>query len=221
VVGSECVAITSRGELIMLDRQGFVFVAVPVKGSSAYKMTGRMFYVGPGRPLGFHVAGKWLYFCCSLKGLLRLNLGTGAIELLANAFQTLSIDSDRTHVLTPITYANDLDVASDGSVYFSSSADRIVTHTTWGNFYDTMRGYLLCACCGYDAGKLLVYNPSTRRTTVVLDGLGFANGVALSKDESWVAVVETNYARILRHWLKGPKVGETEILVDGLPGAAW
>jgi sugar lactone lactonase YvrE len=78
---------------------------------------------------------------------------------------------------------------------------------------------LLSAAYGEADGRLLVFHPASRRTTVVLDGLAFPNGVALSKDESWVAVVETNYARILRHWLKGPRAGETEVLVDGLPGA--
>lgn len=35
----------------------------------------------------------------------------------------------------------------------------------------------------------------------------YANGVALAKDESFVAVVETNRFRVLRYWLKGPRVG--------------
>ena len=45
-----------------------------------------------------------------------------------------------------------------------------------------------------------------------------ANGVALSEDEAWVAVVETYHARVLRHWLRGPRRGETEVLVERLPG---
>lgn len=58
----------------------------------------------------------------------------------------------------------------------------------------------------------------TRQTSVLLDGLAYANGVALSADESWVAVVETSLARVQRHWLRGPRAGQTEVLVDRLPG---
>ena len=51
---------------------------------------------------------------------------------------------------------------------------------------------------------IYIYNKSssqaTRRTSVLLEGLGFANGVALSKDEKWLLVAETKYARVLRYW---------------------
>jgi hypothetical protein len=108
VVGSECVGVTERGELIMLDRQGYVFRATPVKGSAKdYQLTGSSFYVGPGRPLGFQISGKWLYFCCSLKGLLRLHLDTGAIEVLANAIHnqvTSSHAGTGAVFVHPITY---------------------------------------------------------------------------------------------------------------------
>ncbi len=37
-------------------------------------------------------------------------------------------------------------------------------------------------------------------------GIYYANGVALSADESFVLVVETSGVRILKHYLQGPKV---------------
>ncbi|GFR47987.1 hypothetical protein Agub_g9811, partial [Astrephomene gubernaculifera] len=40
----------------------------------------------------------------------------------------------------------------------------------------------------------------------------------LGPDESWVAVVETSRLRVLRHWLKGPQAGTTDVLIDRLPG---
>lgn len=64
----------------------------------------------------------------------------------------------------------------------------------------------LCAVQGKASGRLLSYNPATRKTHVVTDGLWFANGVTLSKDESFVAVVETNVQRVHRVWVSGPKV---------------
>lgn len=220
ISGSECVAVTNK-KLIMLDRQGYVFVASPVPegGPIAYQLDGPSFYLGPGRPLGFHVQGRWLYVCCSLKGLLRLHLDSGETQLLSNALSPLRAAPRAPP--EPLNYANDLDVASDGSVYFTSSSDHPVARNANGDFYDTMRGYLLSTTHGAANGRLLLYSPKTRRTTEVLGGLAYANGVALSRDERWVAVVETNHARVLRHWLKGERAGETEVLVESLPGALY
>ena len=80
-----------------------------------------------------------------------------------------------------------------------------------------MHSYLLALMRGKLAGRLLKYDPRTRRTTVLMEGINYANGVALSADESWVAVAETNTARVLRHWLRGPRAGESDVLVERLP----
>ena len=56
------------------------------------------------------------------------------------------------------------------------------------------------------------------RVEVVLQGLRFANGVALSADESFVAVAETAGRCVVRHWLSGPRAGETDHLATDLPG---
>ena len=53
---------------------------------------------------------------------------------------------------------------------------------------------------------------------MLVDGLHFANGVALDADESSVFVAETGRYRIHRHWLLGDKAGTTEVFVDNLPG---
>jgi hypothetical protein len=53
---------------------------------------------------------------------------------------------------------------------------------------------------------------------VVLEGLRFANGVALASDESYVAVAETAGRTVVRRWLAGEREGETDCLVDDLPG---
>ncbi|MNE78580.1 Strictosidine synthase [compost metagenome] len=40
-------------------------------------------------------------------------------------------------------------------------------------------------------GRLLKYDPMTKKTTVLLEGLNFANEVALSADEDFVLVAES------------------------------
>src|SRR5690606_35641082 len=58
----------------------------------------------------------------------------------------------------------------------------------------------------------------TRQVTTLLDGLYFANGVALSQAEDFVLVNETYRYRITRYWLKGEKAGQSDVFIDNLPG---
>ena len=54
---------------------------------------------------------------------------------------------------------------------------------------DSKRNVLpLCAPQGSPTGRLLRYDPATRETVVLGDGIWFANGVALSQDGDYVAV---------------------------------
>ena len=83
-----------------------------------------------------------------------------------------------------LQYANDLDVARDGTVFFTSSTDMPVKRNALG-FYDTFRGYLADLMHAGNTGQLLKYDPVTRTTTALVDnGHAFANGVALAADES-------------------------------------
>lgn len=66
-------------------------------------------------------------------------------------------------------------------------------------------------------GKLMKYDISRKEVTVLLRGLAFANGVALSKDRSFVLAVETTARRILRFWLQGPNAGKHDIFAE-IPG---
>jgi sugar lactone lactonase YvrE len=59
---------------------------------------------------------------------------------------------------------------------------------------------------GAATGRLLKFDPRSGTTLCLAEGIWFANGVALAADESFVLVAETWGLRILRHWLKGPKV---------------
>lgn len=70
---------------------------------------------------------------------------------------------------------------------------------------------------GDKTGRFIKYNKSSKEVTVLLRGLAFANGVALSKDRSFVVVAETSTCKILRYWVRGPNAGEVETFVD-LPG---
>jgi sugar lactone lactonase YvrE len=67
-------------------------------------------------------------------------------------------------------------------------------------------------------GRLLALDPQTQKPRTLLRDLYFANGVAVSPDQSFVLVVETGKYRVRRLWLKEPKVGQNDIFIDNLPG---
>jgi sugar lactone lactonase YvrE len=67
-------------------------------------------------------------------------------------------------------------------------------------------------------GRLLEYDPQTKKTRTLLEGLFFANGVAVSEDSSFVLINETFEKRVLRYWLTGEKKGTREVFVQPLPG---
>lgn len=79
-----------------------------------------------------------------------------------------------------ISFADDLIAATDGSIYFSVASTKFGLHD-WG--LDLLEAK--------PHGKLLKYDPSLNETSILLDSLFFANGVALSKDEDYLVVCET------------------------------
>ena len=207
VVGVESVA-ESNNKLFLLDKYGKVYVGDESTGETSLHPT--VPYVGPGRPLGYHYRhnqeGGALYICNSLTGLLQANFGE-------------SISSSSVVMLSQnVTYANDLDISSDGmSIYFTSATAAPVILNVHG-FYDTMRGCLLNMLSGDLSGRLLQFDVQRRETSVIMDGLWFANGVALSHDEDYVLVVETMGFRVVKKWLKGSKAGTSETIIKHLPG---
>ena len=77
-------------------------------------------------------------------------------------------------------FADDVVEASDGSLYFSVASTKYDLHN-W--YLDVLEAR--------PHGQLLKYDASLNETSVFLDNLGFANGVALSKDEDYLLVCET------------------------------
>ena len=57
----------------------------------------------------------------------------------------------------------------------------------------------------YKIGRLLKYDPRTKKVIVLLRGLSFSNGVALNKDKDFVLVIETTVAKVTRYWLRSQK----------------
>jgi sugar lactone lactonase YvrE len=107
----------------------------------------------------------------------------------------------------PFRCTNDLDLAADGTIYFTDATSKFPLKT-----------FTLDILEHQGNGRLLAYDPQTKTTRVVLSNLCFANGVAVSPDQSFLLVVETGKYRIHRVWLSGPRQGQAEIFIDNLPG---
>ncbi|GAV64780.1 LOW QUALITY PROTEIN: Str_synth domain-containing protein, partial [Cephalotus follicularis] len=106
-----------------------------------------------------------------------------------------------------IRFADDVIEGSDGSLYFSVASTKFGLHNWYLDLLEA-KPY----------GKLLKYDPLLNETSILLEDLAFANGVALSRDEDYLVVCETWKFRCLKHWLKGETKGKTEIFIDNLPG---
>jgi sugar lactone lactonase YvrE len=126
----------------------------------------------------------------------------------------LSIDRDgRIAVLTtqadgvPFRCTNDLDVAEDGTIYFTDSSYKFPLTELKADILEHQPN-----------GRLLAFDPRTKQTQIILRDLYFANGVAISPDQSFVLVCETGSYRVRRVWISGPKAGQSEIFIDNLPG---
>ncbi|XP_033125000.1 adipocyte plasma membrane-associated protein-like [Anneissia japonica] len=154
-----------------------------------------------GRPLGlrFDKSGSSLYIIEAYSGLYKINLTSGTA-------QHLSKYNDQ-YIGEHMQFVNDLDVTSEGVVYFSDSSSQ------WHR-----RDYAYLGVEGSATGRIFKYNPSTDRTEVVLDDLAFPNGVQLSPNEDFLLFCETTYARINLLFLKGTMKGQVVSFVENLPG---
>ncbi|HEX3728458.1 MAG TPA: SMP-30/gluconolactonase/LRE family protein [Opitutaceae bacterium] len=149
-----------------------------------------------GRPLGliFDRDGS-LLVCDAAKGLLRVATD-GTVKVLATEADGV-----------PFRCTNDLDVAADGTVYFTDSSFKYPIEAFMADLVEHV-----------PHGRFMAYDPKTNTVKVLVRDLYFANGVAVSPDQSFVLFVETADYRVNRYWLAGPKKGQNEVFADNLPG---
>ncbi|KAL4323230.1 hypothetical protein GQ457_11G027810 [Hibiscus cannabinus] len=148
-----------------------------------------------GRPfgLGLHYATNQLYVCDAYLGLMVLGSGTGG-----RLATPVSVGVEG----VPYRFCNGLDVHQlSGNVFFSDS-------TTAYDFRDAEKG----SASNDSTGRLLMYNPNTRRVTVLLKNLPGPSGVAVSQDGSYVLVSNYNANNTIKFWLMGPRADTYDIV---------
>jgi sugar lactone lactonase YvrE len=190
-IGPEDVAIDTRGNIFVGYEDGRIVRFTPDGSEHA------LFADTGGRPLGleFDPEGR-LVVCDGYKGLLRISAG-GVTEVLATEADGV-----------PFGFTNDLDIAADGTIYFSDASSK---------FGPAMKARDDVLEHGGN-GRLMKHDPVTGTTTVLLAGLQFANGVALAPDGRSVLVAQTGRYDVLRYWLEGDEAGTHEVFIENLPG---
>ena len=197
--GAEDVVVDPDGYVITGTEDGAIFRVHPDG-----RRIDRIGHTG-GRPLGIELLPDGRVLVADAhRGLLALDPVEGAkgggIEPLVT-----TIDG------RAMKFCNNAAVAGNGDIWFSDSSLKYSIEQWKDDFVQNTRtGRLFC-------------RRASGAVEQVLDGLAFANGVALAADESFVAVAETGARTVVRHWLTpsktaGGAVGQRDYLVTDLPG---
>ncbi|MBC8346282.1 MAG: SMP-30/gluconolactonase/LRE family protein [Candidatus Marinimicrobia bacterium] len=186
-------------EDVAVDESGNIFAPYDDGRIIQYDVFGKnqgVFVNTNGRPLGldFDADGN-LIIADAYKGLLRADPN--------GELTTLSTEADGIVFM----FTDDVDVAADGKIYFTDASSGYDIHD-----------YRVDLMAHRGLGRLLVYDPTIKKTTTLLSNLYFANGVAVSPDGEFVLVNETSEYRVTKYWLKGNKEGKSEIIMENLPG---
>ncbi len=168
-MGAEDVVVDARGTAWTGTEDGSIWRVEPEGEVSRVGNTG-------GRPLGLELYGEdRLLVADAHAGLLTMSTTTGAVESLVS-----EVDG------RPMRFCNNAAVATNGDIWFSDSSTGHSIERWKAAFVENTRtGRLLC-------------RRADGTVEVHLDGLAFANGVALAADESCVHVAETGARTVLR-----------------------
>ena len=178
--GPEDVAVDSEGRVYVGLEEGKVLRYAP-DGSNP-----QVFADTGGRPLGldFDVDGN-LVVADAVKGLLSID-PAGSISVLCTEAG-----------YHPFKFTDDVDVDSQNVAWFTDASYK------FGPAHHAIEEAIESA----PNGRLLKYDINSGECAVVLNELFFANGVAVSPDETYVLVNETMRYRVKRVFLRGPRAG--------------
>ncbi|XP_062201832.1 protein STRICTOSIDINE SYNTHASE-LIKE 10-like [Phragmites australis] len=143
---------------------------------------------------------------------LKFNNETGELYV-ADAYHGLRVVSPRDNVSRPLvpewqvgrpfSFTNGVEIDHQtGAIYFTETSTRL-----------QRREFLNIVISGDRTGRLLKYNPTSNQVEVLVDGLAFPNGLAMSIDGTHLLLAETTTCKILRYWIKTSKASTLEEVV--------
>ncbi len=195
----EDVVLDRNDHLYCGNRHGEIvrFLAPDYKEHEVYARIG-------GQPLGMTFdAGQNLFVCVGGMGLYRVTPDR-KVELITDETNRsyLSIIDD-----SRLRLADDLDILPDGRILFSEATVRYEMHE-WQT--DSLEGR--------GNGRIILFDPKTKKTTTVLRDLTFPNGVVLASDNESILFAESWKCSVKRYWFDGPNKGTVEMVLENLPG---
>lgn len=189
-IGPEDIAVDEAGNMYAGYEDGRIVLY------DVYGKNQGVFVNTNGRPLGLDFdANNNLIIADANKGLLSAD-PNGNLKSLTTEVHGI-----------PFAFTDDVDIGPDGIIYFTDASSKynidnyrldLMEHRPWG--------------------RLLSYSPKSGITGSLLGGLYFANGVAVSPDGNYVLVNETSNYQVRKYWLKGQQAGQSEIIINNLPG---
>ncbi|MCG6203419.1 SMP-30/gluconolactonase/LRE family protein [Rhodopseudomonas sp. HC1] len=199
IEGPEDIILDEHDHLYTVNRNGSIirFLAPDYEVREEFARIG-------GRPLGMALdRDKNILVCVAGMGVYGVKPDRTVFKVTDETNRTWYRFKDDSR----LWLADDLDVAPDGKIYFSDATTR----------YD-LSDWALDGFEGRGNGRIVCHDPATGKTSTVLSGLAFPNGVCVSHDGQSVLWVSTWLCRIYRYWIAGEKAGQLELLVDNLPG---
>ncbi len=194
--GPETLAATPEGGLVTGTETGEL---LHISADGEQRVVARL----GGRPLGVAVGDDGAYYVANAGIGLQKVHADGKMKLLAKRVGD-----------TPILYANSVDVAGDGRVFFTDSSQRFGPDEYGG----TLGASILDLMEQSASGRLLQFDPATETASAIADGLSFPNGIALDPAGEFLLLAETGRYRILKVWLRGERRGTHAVIIDNLPG---
>ncbi len=185
-----------NNQIFAAVREGWIIKYNPKNGSVTKWVNTR------GSPLGIVFdENENLIVADAYRGLLKIS-PNNEISVLTD-----SVNNEK------ILYADDVDITDDGKIIFSDASTKFSAKNG-----GTYAASLLDITEHGGHGRVLVYDPRSDVTQVLMSGLNFANGIAVSHEYDFFLVAETGSYKIHKYWLKGPKSGSSEIFIENLPG---
>ena len=191
-VGPEDITFDSNGNLYSGYQSGQIMRFSNRSG----QWVGQFYANTHGRPLGMRFGSdNRLFVADSTKGLLSIS-SAGEVKVLVDQYEGKKL-----------LLVDHLDIAESGIIYFSDASNKFGIDDAAADIIEHA-----------GRGRVFSYDLNTGITKLVLSHLNFANGIALSKDESYLLISETGGYRILKYYLKGSQQGTFEVLHNNLPG---
>jgi sugar lactone lactonase YvrE len=188
--GPEAIAIDDEGRLLTGFEDGRV-MRFDADGGN-----GELLANTGGRPLGLHALSDGSVIVAdAVEGLMRISDGYA---------YTLSVSAEG----TPYRFVDDVVVdAEERIAYFTDASSRFGVHEVMADAFEHR-----------PHGRVLAYDLKTDEVTVLAEDLYFANGITLGPEEEYLVFTETTRYRVQKLWLEGERAGDTEVLIDNLPG---